>query len=216
MELIRDLDNWKRVGGGRTLEFFATDAEVQRWLLDCIPQEYLPCRLVGADLIQRGPRYIEKPFVCEFDELQRLPSAPGTPRNKFFIWSETLTPDLFDASPESFSTYCSLNGLIVLQYGRIRHHLREALALMIVDRVRNQQTGVIREHLEYRRIYNSLARCVKRALCFSTVHRFKDGSEEEDAELRLMTEKAAQAYQEGFPFRSAPCRRLDAPRHIKK
>jgi hypothetical protein len=216
MELIRDLNNWKRVGQGKALQFFATDAEVHQWLLDCIPGEYLPYRLVGADLTPRDLRYVEKPFACELDELQPLPSTPGSPRSMFFIWSENLTPDLFDECPESFSAYCSLNGLVALEHGGIRHHKREPSSLMIVDRVRNQQTGMTREHREYRRIYNSLARCVKRALCYSTILRFRDGTEEEDTKVLLMTELAAQAYGDGFSFQRAPSRRLDASLQDKR
>lgn len=48
---IDDVDSWFRLGRGHGFEFYATDHEVQEWLLAILPAECASYRLVGADSI---------------------------------------------------------------------------------------------------------------------------------------------------------------------
>ena len=44
---IYDTDDWVRCArGGRLLQFFATDDELQNWFLTVLPETYRPYRLV--------------------------------------------------------------------------------------------------------------------------------------------------------------------------
>ncbi len=60
--IIEDVDSWFRLGRGHGFEFYATDNEVQEWLLTILPGEYAPYRLVRADSINDGRVYVERPF----------------------------------------------------------------------------------------------------------------------------------------------------------
>lgn len=60
--ITEDVVSWFRLGRGHEFEFYATDDEVQEWLLTILPAEFAPYRPAGADSIQAGRIYVEHPF----------------------------------------------------------------------------------------------------------------------------------------------------------
>jgi len=208
-DVIYDVDNWFRIGRGRELQFFATDDEVQSWLLNFLPEEYAPYSLVGADLIKKGKIYIEQGFEFDISELEKAMYEKDETRWHYWIRSKVLTPELRLITGERITWTLSYSGLVSLQHGRELQNMgRDASSIGIVERVKNEKTGEIRHHKDYLRIFNSLKRKVKRTLCYSTIHKFKNGTVAEDTRLQLMTEKAVRAYEDGLLFKNAPGRRL--------
>ena len=41
-QIIENVNEWDRVGRGHELPFYATDQEIQTWLLDILPLEHRP------------------------------------------------------------------------------------------------------------------------------------------------------------------------------
>jgi hypothetical protein len=209
--MITDVDCWDRGNFGRRFQCFATDEEVQTWLLHCLPSKYAPYRLVGCDRVPGdGAFYVDEPFQCEVGALLACMHETDPPRWKFFIWSETLTPDLrlqrMDLRETSgIDKLCGYNGLVELQFGTIRGK-KDSTGLVIVDKVRNLKTGELGEHREYLELFQALRKEINRALCYGTLYRFADGSEWEDARMERWTEGAVRSYREGLPFLHAPGR----------
>jgi hypothetical protein len=216
---IENLDRWERVGRGRTLQFFATDEEVQGWLVHALPPEYAPYHLVGVDIVKEDRLYVEQPFMCEISALLQCMQGLEEPRYDFWIWSEILTSTLPLQGGAWLTKFFSFNGLINLQHGSMirdysdpsRRICRAASSIGLVDRVRNLDTGEERHHEGYLRIYKALHKTIKKALVYSSIIRFPDGHEEEDTHLR-MTEAAVHSCQAGFPFINAPGRLLTKTR----
>src|SRR5581483_7187128 len=78
--LTADLDRWIPCAGGRELQFFATDEDVQAWLLNDLPAAYAPYQLVGADIIREGTRDVHAPFQGALSEFLRCRQGPADPR----------------------------------------------------------------------------------------------------------------------------------------
>lgn len=215
-EPIYDVNEWRRLGRGRDFQFFATDDEVQDWLLNCLPQEFGPYSLIGADLVKEGKIYVEQAFEFDISELKKAIYEQDEPRWQYWIISKVLTPELNLVKGTNITRILSFNGLILLHHGsNIRHYgldikklYRAASSIGIVDKVINDATGEVRHHEEYLCIFNSLKRLIKKSLCYSSIHTFKNGSKREDTKLQLMTEKAVEAYKAGLVFTNEPGRKL--------
>jgi hypothetical protein len=203
-----ELGNWERVGRGRVLQFFATDEEVQAWLNSALPPAYAPYGLIRQEYRIRGQRRLPIVTYSVSDFIDCL-GKRDPPSTHFHIWSEVLSFDLLGDPCDDVGALCSLNGLPAVDHGHVRKGKQEGSAISIVDRVRNKTTGELRDHSEYRKVYNSLVRVIKKSLCYSTINRFADGSEREDTSLRRMTEAAAQAHGHAVVFSARPGRRLD-------
>lgn len=204
--LLSHPGDWMRIGRGRSLQFFATDEEVETWLRSSLPVEYGPFRLVDAQGSLRGRSGVKRVIWDVSEFLEQLGSYGSS--TIVHIWSEALTPNLLSEVVDDFSAACSLSGLPSLDHGYVRKGMQESSSLAMVERIQNKETGEIREHSGYRKVYNRLSRAIKKSLCYSTFHRFADGSEEEDTSLRRMTEAAAQAHGNGIVFTARPGRRL--------
>ena len=59
--IVEDVDSWFRLGRGHRFEFYATDYEVQAWLLAILPAEYAPYRLVGGGFDKGGQDLCREP-----------------------------------------------------------------------------------------------------------------------------------------------------------
>lgn len=208
-EPIYDVNEWRRLGKGRVVEFFATDDEVQTWLIEGLPNEYHPYTLVGVDLVKVGRTYIENGFEFEVRELKKAMYKTDAVRSHFWIRSKVITPELDFLKQTRITWVLSYTGFVNLQHGAyIKNMGRPASSIGIVDKVINDATGEVRHHKEYLRIFNSLKRLIKKSLCYSSIHTFKNGSRREDTTLQLMTEKAVQAYEHGLIFTNEPGRKL--------
>jgi hypothetical protein len=210
LPIIYDVDQWCRVGRGKELQFFATDSEVQEWLLRCLPSANRPYSLVGEDLIPFDKRhYAPKPFRFELSEFpQCVYRSTGDTRFNFWIHSDRLTPGLRLDQRASPGAICSLNGLLLLQHGSCLDGRRDASRIAIVDRVQHAITGETRHYYDYLVVFKHLRKIIRRALIYSSMQTFADGHIEEDTSLQLMTDGAVRSHHAGFRFTNEPGRRI--------
>lgn len=217
--LITALAQWQRVGRGRSLQFFATDEEVQAWLNHALPEEFAPYVLVGVDKIKQSRfKYVDEPFQCDVSALSACMSGPVGRRSDFWICSKVLTPELLLRRGIWQQRLFSSNGLVDLAHGmmvKVRNPRdpaqpleQYASAVGIVDKIQNLETGEVRQYEGYLRIYQALRKVIRKELVYSSVVRAADGTEAEDTSVALMTEGAVRAYAEGIPYINRPGRRL--------
>jgi hypothetical protein len=195
---VEEIANWYRVGGHR-LNFFATDEEVQRWLLTGLPDEFAPYRIIA-----------DRQFTCEVQEffLQLRKNNPAT--LMFYVWSRMLMPDLALTPTSPAQMYWNLNGLVGLMPLRpavIRLHPHDpasssvrwsSTALTVVDRVKCPNTGEMREYPESRRIFQGLRRMIMKELVYVALGMTNAGVVYELPER--MTEGAANNYEAGVRY----------------
>jgi hypothetical protein len=209
--IITDVQHWVRVGRGRSLQFFATDEEVQSWLCH-LPEKYKPYYIVGFDRVKAERTYVDQFFRCEMSALLECMNAREPKRWNFWIQSEAITPDIERGYEGWLDLLFTRNGLVHLQHGMIRKDRRDASSVGIVDKVRNLNTGALQEHQEYLEVFYALRKLIKKALCYSAIVHFPDGSQYEDTSLRLFTDGAVRAHEDGMLFTRTPGRPLKAGR----
>lgn len=153
-----DLPLWQRVGRGRSFEFEATDEEISRWLAEGLPDEEAPYLIAGADRVKLGRRYSWEPFTYPLSEFQQcVDDRAGAWRN-LFIWSLPLTPDLELQPGTNVDDTCSVNGLIVVQ----RQLNQISPAIGITHRVQHVETGEVRHHEGYDRVFGRLRAFIRK------------------------------------------------------
>ena len=211
-EPVYAVKEWRRLGRGRGLDFYATDDEVQRWLIEGLPAHSAPYTLVTIKTTGYRETYLEQGVEFGIEELKKAMYELDKVRWQYWIRSKMITPEL-ELSPNRRLTWVlSFSGLVELQHGLYNKNRwvegRDASSIGIVDRVINDATGAMIEHKGYLKIFNALRKRVKKDLCYSSFWKYKDGSELEEFKLRLMTEGAVRAYEEGMKFVNRPGRRL--------
>ena len=215
---IENPDGWFRLGRGKSLQFFATDEEVQQWLNEALPSEYAPYFLVSTDLVKEGKDYVQSPFQCDIADFLKCQREKAAKRRiNFWIWSKILTPDLSLRHGTWVTAALSLNGLVHLQHGSIfapqkgadpAHTLyRDVSSIGLVHRVQHVETGEIRVYEDYLRVFEKLRRRIKKSLVYSSIMSI-DGQKEELTDFPLMTEGAARSHETGVPFIYAPGQRI--------
>jgi hypothetical protein len=213
-----DLDGWCRLES-ETVQFYATDADVSRWLQEGLPTDYGPYFLVGQDVTRlERKRILRRPFAFDVAEFARARHrTDGTPveRRMFFIFSSRLSgnpPPVVDT--DNLDAYYSLNGLISLVLGgRRKNRIKgrdfvEDSSFGIVESIVNHDQDKVIVNAEYKTIYRSLLEIVERDLVYATVLRPADDSRQSECTLIRMTQHAAAAYAEGVPYLHKPGRRL--------
>lgn len=199
---------WERVGRGRDISFFCTAEEVQWWLNHALPAKFEPYVILGAVKVKQGRYYVDEAFQFKPEEFLAERLGPEGNRWSFSIVSTRLTPNPTFGPKTSVDSTCSLNGLVELQHG-LTHKGREcASSIGMVDVIRSRRTGKVVKHDAYLQVYLALARVVRKALCYSTIRTFPDGSENERTDMELMTCGAVEAYERGYRFACRPGRRL--------
>jgi hypothetical protein len=204
---IYDTVNWSRVGRGKGMQFFATDDEVAAWLQRSLPCEYTPYSLGGVDLVQNGSIYDEIPFEFAIHDFPECMNRPGGYRYNFSIISRKLHPDIELQSKRNINAICTINGFPLMQHGVPLKEKRDRTFFAITPKVINIITGETREYPEYLRIFNTLAKTIRKSLVYTSIHRFPDGHEEENRD-QLMTEQAAISHGNGYPFIDRPGTRV--------
>lgn len=181
---------WHRVGHGLTVQFYATDRDVEKLLREALSRDYRPYTLVGFDRIRQGPRSYEwRPFECSPTDFVGCRRGPDEQRTKWFIRSHALTPRLPE-SDVSDEREWSLNGLIDLQHGgRLREKYTES-SIGMAHRVRNDVTGEELRNREYESIYTALRAALKVKARHAVIRSFPDGTRLLDKTLALMTDDA--------------------------
>lgn len=195
---------WRRAGRGRILTFFATNDEVQAWLLDSLPREFSPDQLISWSIVALGSEFIHKAEILELDEFRDSLERSDLVHH-YFIWSPGITPRLF-MDDRWIDRVCALAGLPLLQHGTPIQGIQSGSALVQTDSVKNERTGEVLTHSDYRLVYTALSRRIRKSLVYSTVGRFPDGTEYENSVSELMTRAAAQQSRAGNPFVKAPGR----------
>lgn len=207
---IDDPDRWYRVGRGRRFEFFATDEETQAWLLEALPEAFGPYQLVGYEIVKGEDRYTREPLSVELPDFRSFVADHPPGICDLFMRSYKLTPSLAPKPGVSIDVLCSLNGLVNIQHDgpRTRPYLSPS-SISIVTRVRSFDTDEEVVHSDYEKVYNALARRIRRSLVYTTIARSKLGDEwvEFDSGVR-MTEAAARAYEAGVAYRYRPAKRI--------
>lgn len=204
-----DTSTWHRAGRGSELQFYATDEEVQRYLLEGLPGEHGGYALVGADKVLDDGAYVDRPFEYPITELAACMSGGDGYRTNLWIWPRALVPALRLSDEARVDRMCSLAGLILLQHGFVHKGERDASCIGIVDRVRHVDTGEVVRHVAQRRVYDALASRIRRDLCYSTVRTFPDGRRYEETRQPLMTAGAAALSHAGTRFTRQPGRLID-------
>jgi hypothetical protein len=181
-------------------------------LLEGLPPNGGPYTLVGADLKGDKKTHVECGFEFGVQELKKAMYELDKVRYKFWIRSKVLTPEL-DLSPHSQLTWVlSSSGFVHLQHGSYNKNKwvegQNASSVGTVDKVINDATGKVIEHKDYLKVFKALKKRISEDLCYSSFWKYKDGSEYEDFESRLMTEGAVKAYREGMKFVNRPGRKL--------
>jgi hypothetical protein len=214
---------WKGIGA-KSIAFYTTDEEVDRWLAEHLPADYAPYYVVGADHLGRNATTRWEPFCYELAQFPKC-RAEERSRYRYFLWSPALTPNLdlghTYTLDEDFDAMCQLNGLVWLWHGcklaganRVGY---EASRLIVVGGARNLLTGEEYHYLEYVQIFNSLQKEIRKALRYSTIETYTDGTEWEDTRRELWTLAAVRAYEEGRPYFHRPGRLLEEqPRRQRK
>jgi hypothetical protein len=211
--ITADLDSWFRLGHGHMFQFYATDDEVQNWLLSVLPEAYAPYRLVGTDLIKEGRVYVEHPFSCELAGFLQCRYALAEPRWDFWLLSTVLTPDLPLATGPLLTNMYSFNGLINLQHAsmledpvhRTRPLAKNECSLGLVDRVYRVDSDEVRQHEAYLRLFNTVKRAIRKSLIYTTIPIWPDDVEGAPESSPLWTEGARREYESGIPyFRARP------------
>lgn len=216
--LLSERSEWRRLGRGKTLEFFATDDEVRQWLMH-LPAEFRPYKLIGYDLVEVSKRrFVPQQWEFELSDFPGCMQGPREMRWEFGIWSAKLSPK--PATTVDRSAKSPPHNLVLLQHGGflklpwldlklsqkdVRRRVESSIG--IVDRIINDKTGEVVVFKEYLEIFNSLRKEIEKKLCFASIQSFRDGTELETTQYRW-TEAAVRLYESGFPFTYRPGRRL--------
>jgi hypothetical protein len=153
-----DAELWKRDGRGRHWEFaLPTDAIIDILRRVAADTDDTLELLAGFREGSAGTWF----SLYEARPLERL--APDEPW-EYFVRSGRLTPAVPAPSPlqgVGWPAAFAVNGLVLLQHpDHARKADRSRSSIGVVNRVRHQQTGELREHYEYDELYA----VIKRAL----------------------------------------------------
>lgn len=116
---IYDTDDWVRCGrGGRTLQFFATDDELQNWFLTALPDAYKPYTLVGADSVRIiNNQYTQCFFEFPIHQFKEAMYEKESIRWQYWIRSKTITPTLDVTQYHYIQKQLSFLGLVGVHHG---------------------------------------------------------------------------------------------------
>jgi len=192
MEQLYSFGEWRRIGHGSELQFFALDEEVDTWIAEGLPKKLRPYQMLTSDMVKQDRRgYAERLIRCEDLALTRC--RQGSERSSFWIGSARVSPQLLESLQDPRD--CSTNGLILVQQLQ-RRGARDIGRIAITGKIRHSGSGEVVEHREYLQAYRSLAKRIAADLVYSTL--LGDGDQiVEDRQLALMTTGAAHAAQEG-------------------
>ena len=186
--VITNAADWHRIGGHR-FDFFATDQELQDWLVKTLPPPLGPWQVLGHDPIREASKYVWVPFRFEVTELARsLEPAHGQRRLNLWLWSPVLTPGLNlraqRASIPVLEHLCAVNGLVCLKPVHLvtardapEDDAWDACSLSVAPRWVFLPTGEEVVHEEYKRVYGRLKRAVSRLFTHGSIYVWSDGTE---------------------------------------
>jgi hypothetical protein len=195
-------------GRGKEVQFFATDDEICEMVL-ALPRELHPYSLVGQITEERAGEgsASRTPFANPpATIIESLAVAGG---NQVWVASSRFGHD--DVSQGLGPLAWSLSGLPVLQHGFRPKGRLECSRIAIVTHVRSRESGEIEKNSAYGAVFQAMRGFIQPRLHWASVRILRDGSEDEDDSLQLMTNAAATAARE-FPdeWAARPGRRVDS------
>jgi hypothetical protein len=149
---------WIRYGRGKGVHFRANDDDIVRALTSGLPQGYAPYVLLATSLRKVGNKYESNCEVTNFDDIPRFRQEGVW---NYFLGSLRLTALPNFDQLDSAGRWLATNGLINLQHGRTGKKGLEPSSVGIVDKVRNTESGEIRTHSDYLKIYKGLAKLIR-------------------------------------------------------
>jgi hypothetical protein len=198
-------DQWTRAGSGRELQFFATDDDIDRWLLNLTPK-WSPYNIWVCDSTVAMSESNVLPIHFPPEDWKRYTTGPQNRRWKFWISSERLSPSGLLNSESVFDHVASLSGLIGLQHGLLVSKGIESSRIAIVPKIRHLESDRTIMHSHYGEIFRTFAKTIEKDLVYRAIRVLKNG--EEVTDTARMTEFAADAYANGLLFTARPGERL--------
>ncbi len=198
--------DWDRAGHGSTLEFYATDEDVERYFR-ALPAEFAPYGIVGVASVkkEKGLLFEEQAFVDDLGAwFARIRQSSSLPKTSYWVWSGEPPRIVSSGTPNH---WCAVNGLIDVQHPNVYVGKRGVSRIAIVNKIVHVATGQKHEHRRQSALFRSIKKAIKADLVFSTMHDLRDGRIVEDERARLMTAAAAEFARTGA-FDRMPGRRL--------
>lgn len=154
-------EQWKRDGRGRHWEFARSTENIVDVLRGVAAYANDTFELLACYREQGDKKWFSQYQARPLDRL--VPDDPW----QYFLRSRRLTPAIPAPAPLSgvgWPAIFATNGLVLLQHP---DHVRKAetsrSSIGIVSRVRNQDTGEVREHHEYDELYAVIKRALAKA-----------------------------------------------------
>jgi hypothetical protein len=122
--LLTDVSKWFRTGHGLTLQFYATDEEIQSWLVEALPVEHKPYKIVWIEPARDKRSGVVRAIQCDVESF--LDCLNMSDRSFIcWIWSQALSPNLPVSITlpvpmgKRLSALYSINGLVLMQHRRL-------------------------------------------------------------------------------------------------
>ena len=180
-------DFWYRIGSHR-YEFFATNDEIQQFLLKELPDKFAPYSLVTT-----SGKVVREVML---DQLQQLIADRHL---NIFLRSHQLTPDLDKAMkqfrrqrPDDYEFQLGFAGLILIQPGVLAPG---GFDLSLVDKLRLEPSGQIINQLAYRPLFNQMKRLIRKKLVVWAV--YDSGAAKQEWKKPMLTEGFAASIRAG-------------------
>jgi hypothetical protein len=163
IDVTDEFEGWYRVGG-KGLQFYATDEEIEEWLREMLPPDLGPYTF----LVQE---WKTDAWVTYEHPIERIRESFARSRStNHWIKSTVLSPGL---SPDAIRGYdglrkLSFSGLIRVLPGGDRDGRLSDAYIGIVDRIRHEATRKERRQPAYLRIFERLRRSMRRRLVVQT------------------------------------------------
>ena len=180
-------DFWYRIGSHR-YEFFATNDEIQQFLLKELPDKFAPYSLVTT-----SGKVVREVML---DQLQQLIADRHL---NIFLRSHQLTPDLDKAMkqfrrqrPDDYQFQLGFAGLILVQPGALAPG---SFDFSLVDKLCHEPSGKIIKQDAYRPLFNAMKRLIRKKLVVWAVYDY--GSVKQEYKKPMLTEGFAAAIRAG-------------------
>jgi hypothetical protein len=161
-QIVSSSREWRRAARGKAVEVELSANELSDLLVQQQERLKADWALVACNRTRQGISYRRTSVALTLQEL-----APFVERGywQFFLWSPSITPVLASYLPRGQSeSTLSLCGLVNIQCGRRTRRGVAKTALSIVDKIQSSDSGEVRNHAEYAKIYRTIRLAVQEYL----------------------------------------------------
>lgn len=205
---ISNLRRWERMPGGRRTSCYATNEEIQNWLVSFLPNEYAPYKLLTTTVAH----HVWNGKVSSLDEYLQLAKSMHA---WVYIWSQKICPYLPTEYPDqhdSISKIWYLNGLPAFHVpfgNRSGWKSADFCHLLCIKNVVSRE--VVKQEQQHL-LYNAFMRQVRKQFVCPTYY----DEECKYESTTMMTAAFIAACENGLPCTAKPRRvQLDAPKTKK-